>query len=110
MTGDSVCIQEVLSRALITISELKTQVEESRWEKMKAAVGEFNVCFLWSVGLTISQAALGVLSVVIIISMEVYVVGPSRAAKKRAGQAPPPVPVSPPPTNGDQQVSWPPTQ
>ena len=32
--------QEVLSRALITIGELKTQVEESRWEKLKAAVGK----------------------------------------------------------------------
>lgn len=39
-TGYSVYVQEVLSRALITISELKTQVEESRWEKLKAAVGE----------------------------------------------------------------------
>lgn len=31
--------QEVLSKALVTIGELKTQVEESRWEKMRAAVG-----------------------------------------------------------------------
>ena len=38
---DNVCgrEQEVLSRSLIEIGELKTQVEESRWEKMKAAVG-----------------------------------------------------------------------
>ncbi|PIL36755.1 hypothetical protein GSI_00444 [Ganoderma sinense ZZ0214-1] len=88
-------VEEVLSRALITISELKTQVEESRWEKMKAAV-----------------AALAVLSMVIIISMEVYVVGPSRAAKKRAEQAPlpPPTQVPPPPTNGDPQAPWSPTQ
>ena len=35
--------QEVLSRSLIDIGELKTQVEESRWEKMKAAVGESGV-------------------------------------------------------------------
>ena len=39
---DNVCgrEQEVLSRSLIEIGELKTQVEESRWEKMKAAVGQ----------------------------------------------------------------------
>ncbi|KAI1792931.1 hypothetical protein LXA43DRAFT_886695 [Ganoderma leucocontextum] len=77
-------VEEVLSRALITISELKTQVEESRWEKMKAAV-----------------CALAVLSVVIIISIEVYVVGPSRAAKKRTEQALPSPQVPPPTTNGD---------
>ncbi|KAI0676847.1 hypothetical protein C8Q78DRAFT_1158774 [Trametes maxima] len=52
-------IEEVLSKALVTISELKTQVEESRWEKMRAAVG-----------------ALGVLSLLIIVSMEIYVVKP----------------------------------
>ncbi|KAI0771850.1 hypothetical protein BD413DRAFT_546567 [Trametes elegans] len=34
-------IEEVLSKALVTIGELKTQVEESRWEKMRAAVGEY---------------------------------------------------------------------
>lgn len=33
-------MQEVLSKALVTIGELKTQVEESRWEKMRAAVGK----------------------------------------------------------------------
>ena len=38
--------QEVLSRNLIEIGELKTQVEESRWEKMKAAVGESGVSTL----------------------------------------------------------------
>ncbi|KAM5535626.1 hypothetical protein V8D89_010613 [Ganoderma adspersum] len=86
-------VEEVLSRALITISELKTQVEESRWEKLKAAVG-----------------ALAVLSVVIIISIEVYVVGPSRAAKKRAEQAPPSLHVPLPSTNGDPQTPWPPNQ
>ncbi|KAI0721883.1 hypothetical protein C8T65DRAFT_734872 [Cerioporus squamosus] len=73
-------IEEVLSRALITISELKTQVEESRWEKLKAAVG-----------------ALAVLSVVIIISVEIYVVQPSRKKKE---MPPPPPPVIMP--SGDQ--------
>ncbi|KAI0751338.1 hypothetical protein C8Q80DRAFT_568175 [Daedaleopsis nitida] len=63
-------IEEVLSRALITIGELKTQVEESRWEKLKAAVG-----------------ALAVLSLLIIISMEIYVVQPKR---KRDPKPPPP--------------------
>lgn len=62
-----------------------------------------------SASLINSQGALAVLSLVIIISMEVYVVGPSRAAKKRAEQAqphfPPQVPL--PPTNGDPQASWP---
>ena len=103
------CVQEVYSRALITISELKTQVEESRWEKMKAAVGEFVTCFLsGSMGLTTSPGALAVLSLVIIISMEVYVVGPSRAAKKRAeqAQAPPPPQAPSPPTHGDSQTPW----
>ncbi|KAH9943054.1 uncharacterized protein BXZ73DRAFT_97115 [Epithele typhae] len=57
-----------LKHDLIEIGELKTQVEESRWEKMKAAVG-----------------ALGALLLVIIVSMEVYVVQP-KAAEKRAKQ------------------------
>ncbi|TBU32133.1 hypothetical protein BD311DRAFT_804178 [Dichomitus squalens] len=81
-------VEEVLSRALITISELKTQVEESRWEKLKAAVG-----------------ALAVLSFVIIISVEIYVVGPSRAAKRRAEQPPPP-PVLPPLTPNEGTQIW----
>ncbi|RPD61938.1 hypothetical protein L226DRAFT_613284 [Lentinus tigrinus ALCF2SS1-7] len=77
-------IEEVLSRALITIGELKTQVEESRWEKLKAAVG-----------------ALAVLSLVIIISLELYVVKPS----KKKETPPPPPPPPPPPVilpGGDQ--------
>ncbi|KAI0370292.1 hypothetical protein BV20DRAFT_995563 [Pilatotrama ljubarskyi] len=64
-------IEEVLSKALVTIGELKTQVEESRWEKMRAAV-----------------AALGVLSLVIIVSMEIYVVRPKPPKAASAGPAP----------------------
>ncbi|KAI0773952.1 hypothetical protein C8Q74DRAFT_1267541 [Fomes fomentarius] len=75
-------IEEVLSRALITIGELKTQVEESRWEKLKAAVG-----------------ALGVLSLVLIISMEIYVVQP-----KHKPPAPPPDHDVLPPSSGG--VPW----
>ncbi|KAI9001180.1 hypothetical protein BD414DRAFT_24883 [Trametes punicea] len=76
-------LQEVLSKALVTIGELKTQVEESRWEKMRAAV-----------------AALGVLSLVIIISMEIYVVKP----KPKSPKAPPtgPTPEIMPPGGGPQ--------
>ncbi|KAI9063345.1 hypothetical protein FKP32DRAFT_1611802 [Trametes sanguinea] len=66
-------IEEVLSKALITIGELKTQVEESRWEKMRAAV-----------------AALGVLSLVIILSMEVYVVKPKPPKTFTSGAGPTP--------------------
>ncbi|KAJ3015972.1 hypothetical protein NUW54_g911 [Trametes sanguinea] len=66
-------IEEVLSKALITIGELKTQVEESRWEKMRAAV-----------------AALGVLSLVIILSMEVYVVKPKPPKTSTSGVGPTP--------------------
>ncbi|KAI0650003.1 hypothetical protein C8Q79DRAFT_997952 [Trametes meyenii] len=64
-------IEEVLSKALVTISELKTQVEESRWEKMRAAVG-----------------ALGVLSLVIIVSMEIYVVKPKPPKNSPPNPAP----------------------
>ncbi|KAL7282107.1 hypothetical protein ACG7TL_003576 [Trametes sanguinea] len=66
-------IEEVLSKALITIGELKTQVEESRWEKMRAAV-----------------AALGVLSLVIILSMEIYVVKPKPPKTSTSGAGPTP--------------------
>ncbi|KAI0356655.1 hypothetical protein OH77DRAFT_1423608 [Trametes cingulata] len=64
-------IEEVLSKALVTIGELKTQVEESRWEKMRAAV-----------------AALGVLSLVIIVSMEIYVVKPKPPKATTTGPTP----------------------
>ncbi|EIW61726.1 uncharacterized protein TRAVEDRAFT_116349 [Trametes versicolor FP-101664 SS1] len=64
-------IEEVLSKALVTIGELKTQVEESRWEKMRAAV-----------------AALGALSLILIVSMEIYVVKPK--PPKAAGSGPQP--------------------
>ncbi|KAI0829433.1 hypothetical protein BC628DRAFT_1408870 [Trametes gibbosa] len=64
-------IEEVLSKALVTIGELKTQVEESRWEKMRAAV-----------------AALGLLTLVIIVSMEIYVVKPKRPKPATTSPAP----------------------
>ncbi|CDO74064.1 hypothetical protein BN946_scf185043.g114 [Trametes cinnabarina] len=67
-------IEEVLSKSLITIGELKTQVEESRWEKMRAAVA----------------AALGVLSLVIILSMEVYVVRQKPPKTSTPGSGPTP--------------------
>ena len=94
---------------LIEVGELKTQVEESRWEKMKAAVGEFSICSSQDfIALMIFEGALAVLSLVIIVSMEIYVVAPSRAAKKRAAEqarAPPPPPELPPSpsNNGDLQ-------
>ncbi|KAH9853788.1 hypothetical protein C2E23DRAFT_776676 [Lenzites betulinus] len=66
-------IEEVLSKALVTIGELKTQVEESRWEKMRAAVG-----------------ALGLLTLCIIVSMEIYVVKPKRPKPATSSESPAP--------------------
>ncbi|KAJ8501445.1 hypothetical protein ONZ51_g600 [Trametes cubensis] len=74
-------IEEVLSKALVTIGELKTQVEESRWEKMRAAV-----------------AALAVLTLVIIVTMEIYVVKP----KPPKSPTPPSTPEILPPGAGPQ--------
>ncbi|KAI0334782.1 hypothetical protein GY45DRAFT_1046812 [Cubamyces sp. BRFM 1775] len=74
-------IEEVLSKALVTIGELKTQVEESRWEKMRAAV-----------------AALAVLTFVIIVNMEIYVVRP----KPPKSPKPTPTPEIMPPGAGPQ--------
>ncbi len=96
----SVAFQEVLSRALITIGELKTQVEESRWEKLKAAVGERHISSYIVFHLSHEHVgALGVLSLVLIISMEIYVVQP-----KHKPPAPPPVHDVLPPSGGG--VPW----
>lgn len=85
----------MLSRALITIGVLKTQVEESRWEKLKAAVGmsrrQYGIDACDSDSNT-NTGALGVLALLIMVSMEVYVVQPKAAKKRSEPTSPPPQP------------------
>lgn len=75
----TIAIEEVLNKAIITLSDLRANMEEVKWNNMRQAV-----------------AALGAFVLCIVISMEMYTF-----TKQKPPPPPPPPPARLPPSDGE---------
>ncbi|KAG2135901.1 uncharacterized protein EDB93DRAFT_794671 [Suillus bovinus] len=69
----TIAIEEVLNKAIITLSDLRANMEEVKWNNMRQAVGTFYlfVCVKSAI-LSNGIAALGAFALSIVIGMELY--------------------------------------
>ncbi|EPT03569.1 hypothetical protein FOMPIDRAFT_1028444 [Fomitopsis schrenkii] len=82
-------VEEVLNKSLVTLYDLRSEVEDVRWNNMRNSV-----------------VALGGFLLLIMLAMEILVIKPAPAKKPKPGSQPPAVEIRPPGNMENQPTLW----
>ncbi|KAF8974251.1 hypothetical protein BDZ97DRAFT_1772616 [Flammula alnicola] len=98
-----ISIEELLNKAIVSVSDLRTDVEEIKWDNMRKAVGKWQHAFPSDRRLDfLFKVTLSAFVLVIIITMEIQ----SHSKSTPRNPPPPPQPEAIIPTEGIERTPW----